>query len=111
MVHPSVRANFRHGQPVLSSPICQSALGAALLWYFFHGAYFGSMEMVLGVGIVAAFAAAGVLGAFVGSARRKLAGADAGEEARLRAQMARGQRIASLLLVVTVVCMAIARMI
>lgn len=86
-------------------------LTGALLWYFFHGAYFGSMEMVLAVGIAAAFAAAGVLGALVGSARHRLAGADSGEETRLRAQMAKGQRIAAGLLVVTIICMAIARMI
>jgi hypothetical protein len=86
-------------------------LTGALLWYFFHGAYFGSMEIVLAVGVVAAFAAAGVLGAFVGSARRKLAGADPGEEAQLRAQMAKGERIAAGLLVVTVICMAIAQMV
>ena len=40
----------------------------ALLWYFFHGAYFGSMEMTLAIGIVAAFAAAGVLSVMVRSA-------------------------------------------
>ena len=83
----------------------------ALLWYFFHGAYFGSMEITLAIGIVAAFAAAGVLSAVVRPAARKLAGADAGEETRFRAQMAKGQRIAAGLLVVTVICMAIARMI
>src|SRR5215218_64498 len=83
----------------------------ALAWYFFHGAYFGSMEITLAIGIVAAFAAAGVLGARIGSATRKLAGANAVEEARLRAQMVQGERIAAGLLVVTVVCMAIARMI
>ena len=83
----------------------------ALLWYFFHGAYFGSMEITLAIGIVAAFAAAGVLSAVVRSAAGKLAGADAGEETRLRAQMAKGQRIAAGLLVLTVICMGIARMI
>lgn len=83
----------------------------ALLWYFFHGAYFGSMEITLAIGIVAAFAAAGVLSMVVRSAAGKLAAADASEEARLRAQMAKGQRIAAGLLVLTVICMAIARMI
>ena len=82
-----------------------------LLWYFFHGAYFGSMEITLAIGIVTAFAAAGVLSALVRTAARKLAGADTGEEARIRARMAKGQRIAAGLLVVTVICMGIARMI
>ena len=37
-------------------------LTGALLWYFFHGAYFGSTETVLALGILAALAAAGVSG-------------------------------------------------
>jgi hypothetical protein len=85
-------------------------LTGALLWYFFHGAYFGSMEMVLAVGIVTAFAAAGVLGAMVRSPSRRLAGANAVTETQLRAKMVRGERIAAGLLVVTVLCMAVARM-
>ncbi|BAB53879.1 MULTISPECIES: hypothetical protein [Mesorhizobium] len=86
-------------------------LTGALLWYFFHGAYFGSMEMVLALGILAAFAAAGVLGAMVRAPSRQLAGANAEIETRLRARMAMGERIAAWLLVVTVLCMAIARMV
>ncbi|TPN38830.1 hypothetical protein FKO01_05840 [Mesorhizobium sp. B2-3-3] len=86
-------------------------LTGALLWYFFHGAYFGSMEMVLALGILAAFAAAGVLGAMVRAPSRQLAGANAEIETRLRAKMAMGERIAAWLLVVTVLCMAIARMV
>lgn len=82
----------------------------ALLWYFFHGAYFGGMEKTLALGIVAAIAAAGVLGAMVGPAQRQLAGADTASETMLRAKMAKGERIAARLLVVTVLCMAIARM-
>jgi hypothetical protein len=86
-------------------------LTGALLWYFFHGAYFGSMETVLAIGVVAAFAAALVLRSMVGSAWRQLPGVDATEQTRLRAKMLRGERIAAGLLVVTVVCMATARMI
>lgn len=82
----------------------------ALLWYFFHGAYFGGMEKTLALGIVAAITAAGVLGAMVGPAQRQLAGADTGSETVLRAKMAKGERIAARLLVITVLCMAIARM-
>ncbi|WP_246245831.1 hypothetical protein [Mesorhizobium zhangyense] len=85
-------------------------LTGALLWYFFHGAYFGSMEQVLALGIVAALAAAGVLGAMVDPARRKLAGANGEDEAVLRVRMAKGERIAARLLVLTVICMAIARL-
>ncbi|TPN60365.1 hypothetical protein FJ981_02195 [Mesorhizobium sp. B1-1-4] len=85
-------------------------LTGALLWYFFHGAYFGSMEMVLALGIVAAFAAAGVLGTMIRRTSTQLAGADAATEPALRAKMAQGERIAAWLLVLTVLCMAIARM-
>lgn len=85
-------------------------LTGALLWYFFHGAYFGSMETVLALGIVSAFAAAGVLGAMVRRTSMQLAGADAATELDLRAKMARGERIAAWLLVLTVLCMATARM-
>ncbi len=76
-----------------------------LLWHFFHGSNFGPMEL----GALSAVAAAGVQGAFIGSARRKLAGASQGEQASLRTRMAKGQRIAAGLLVLTLVCMAIAR--
>lgn len=85
-------------------------LTGALLWYFFHGAYFGSMEMTLALGILAAIAAAGVLGAVVRPATRQLAGADGATERTLRAVMSRGERIAAFLLVLTVLCMATARM-
>ncbi|MCA0023172.1 MULTISPECIES: hypothetical protein [unclassified Mesorhizobium] len=85
-------------------------LTGALLWYFFHGAYFGSMEMVLALGIVAAFAAAGVLSAMVRRTSTQLVGADAATEPALRAKMAQGERIAAWLLVLTVLCMATARM-
>ncbi len=61
-------------------------------------------------GIVAALAAAGVIGSLVGSASRRFAGADAATEALVRARMAVGERIAAGLLVVTVFCMAVARM-
>ncbi|MBZ9741399.1 MULTISPECIES: hypothetical protein [unclassified Mesorhizobium] len=86
-------------------------LTGALLWYFFHGAYFGSMEMVLALGILAAFAAAGVLGAMVRASSRQLAGASADIETQLRARMAMGERIAARLLAITVLCMAVARMV
>jgi hypothetical protein len=74
-------------------------LTGILLWYFFHEGVFGSMEKVLALGIVTALIAAGVL-----------AGADAATESQLRAKMTRGERIAGGLLVLTVLCMANARM-
>ncbi|TPL90337.1 hypothetical protein [Mesorhizobium sp. B2-3-12] len=86
-------------------------LTGALLWYLFHGAYFGSMEMVLALGILTASAAAGVLGAMVRAPSRRLAGASADIETQLRARMAMGERIAARLLAITVLCMAVARMV
>ncbi|RUX53493.1 hypothetical protein EN994_13730 [Mesorhizobium sp. M7A.F.Ca.CA.002.09.1.1] len=85
-------------------------LTGILLWYFFHEGVFGSMEKVLALGIVTALIAAGVQGALVGSTSRQLAGADAATERQLRAKMTRGERIAGGLLVLTVLCMATARM-
>lgn len=105
---PEIRAE-RFIQPQMGAAGVVFLTGA-LLWYFFHGAYFGSMEKVLALGIVTAFAAAGVLSAMVRPATRQLAGADATTQTLLRARMARGERIAAWLLVVTVLCMATARM-
>ena len=105
---PDIRAE-RFIQPQMGAAGMVFLTGA-LLWYFFHGAYFGSMEMVLALGILTAFAAAGVLSTVVRPATRQLAGADAAVEPVLRARMAKGERIAAWLLVVTVLCMAIARM-
>jgi hypothetical protein len=85
-------------------------LTGARLWYFLHEGSFGSMEIVLAIGIVAAIAAAGVLGAMVRRPSSQLANADAATEPMLRAKMAVGERIAAWLLVLTVLCMATARM-
>ena len=85
-------------------------LTGALLWYFFHEGAFGSMETVLALGILTALIAAGVQGALVASACRQLAGADQATQTQLRAKMTRGERIAGGLLVLTVLCMATARM-
>ncbi|TPJ39006.1 hypothetical protein FJ492_06265 [Mesorhizobium sp. B2-5-4] len=85
-------------------------LTGLLLWYFFHEGAFGSMEKVLALGILTALIAAGVQGALVGSSSRQLAGADAATQTELRAKMTRGERIAGGLLVITVLCMATAKM-
>ncbi|TIT35104.1 MAG: hypothetical protein E5W65_14640 [Mesorhizobium sp.] len=85
-------------------------LTGLLLWYFFHEGAFGSMEKVLALGILTALIAAGVQGALVGSASRQLAGADAATQTELRAKMTTGERIAGGLLVITVLCMATAKL-
>jgi len=51
-----------------------------------------------------------VQGALVASASRQLAGADQATQTHLRAKMTRGERIAGGLLVITVFCMATAKL-
>lgn len=85
-------------------------LTGLLLWYFFHEGAFGSMEKVLALGILTALVAAGVQGALVASSSRRLAGADQATQTQLRAKMTRGERIAGGLLVITVFCMATAKL-
>ena len=67
-----------------------------------HPFGFGRPEMVLAAGAVLAIAAAGVQGAMVGGQVRRLPDAAAG------AKVARGQKIAAVLLVMTLACMMIA---
>lgn len=95
-------------RPQMGAAVVALVTGA-ILWSILHGAAFGRREIVLTIGIVTAFAAAGVQGSMIGAARRKLAGADAAQEARLRAGMGVGQRIAAGLLAITVITMAASR--
>jgi hypothetical protein len=80
-----------------------------VLWHFLHSAAFGTPEHVLALGALTALLAAGVQGALIGAARRGLA--DPGREASSRIRMALGQRLAAGLLLITVVCMAVARVV
>lgn len=105
---PEIKAERFFGPQMGSATL--AVITGVLLWYFFHAGVFGNMELVLVIGIVAALAAAGVLGAIVGPARRQLAGADEATTTTLRAQMAKGERIAARLLALTVLCMAVARL-
>ncbi|MBZ9705301.1 hypothetical protein LB543_00980 [Mesorhizobium sp. ESP7-2] len=105
---PDIRAE-RFFRPQMGAAVLAFLTGL-LLWYFFHEGAFGPMEKVLALGILTALIAAGVQGALVGSASRQLAGADAATQTALRAKMTRGERIAGGLLVITVLCMATAKM-
>ncbi len=87
-----------------------AGLAGAVLWHLFHGRYFGAQEKVLAVGAVAALIAAGVQGALVGRARRNLA-AGREAEAAIAGQAIRGERLAAGLLAITVIAMAIARVV
>lgn len=94
-----------------------SQMGAALvavitgmiLWYQLHQGAFGLSEKLLAAGAGAAILAAGVQGALIGGARRRLAGAAGAELAAVRRRMAIGQRIAALLLTITVILMTAVR--
>lgn len=105
---PEIKAERFFGPQMGSATL--AVITGALLWHFFHQGVFGNMELVLAIGIVAALAAVGVLGASVGPARRQLAGADEARTTALRARMAKGERIAAGLLALTVLCMATARL-
>jgi hypothetical protein len=73
------------------------------LWRLLHSGGFGRPEMVLAIGAILAVAAAGAQGGLVGGAVRQLPGAAA------EARIIRGQRIATILLVLALVCMMLAR--
>lgn len=85
-----------------------AVLSGALLWHIFHEGYFGSQERVLAIGAIAAIIAAGVQGALIGGARRQSVSADAVSTPVKRA--VRGERIAAVLLAITVIAMAISKM-
>lgn len=107
--HPEIRVEKTYPTQIGSGTM--AVLTGGLLWYFFHGAYFGRTEQVLAIGILSAFAALAVLLFMVGPARQRLADADSDKEEQLRRHMARGEGIAARLLVVTVLCMAVSRMV
>lgn len=85
-----------------------AVLSGLWLWSLAHRGQFGATEKALAVGIVFAFIAAGVQGAIGGRAVRQLAHHELAEEPA-RAKIAFAQRLAAVLLFVTVFCMAISR--
>jgi hypothetical protein len=88
-----------HSGGLVADKLFRQQMGAAALtvlaglglWGIAHRGPMGPMERVLAIGVVCAIAAAG----FQGALRRK--------------NPLKGQRIAGLLLAITVICMAIAR--
>ncbi len=105
---PEIKAE-RFIRPQLGASVLVFLTGV-LLWHFFHEGGFGAMEKVLALGILSALVAAGVQGALVSSASRRLGGTDAATQAQLRVKMTRGERISAWLLVLTVLCMATAKL-
>jgi hypothetical protein len=72
------------------------------LWSMLHPYGFRAPEMLLAAGAVLAIAAAGVQGAMVGGQVRRL------PDPAAEAKIARGQRVAAVLLAVALACMLIA---
>jgi hypothetical protein len=73
------------------------------LWSMLHPYGFRASEMALAAGAVLAIAAAGVQGAMVGGQVRRL------PDAAAEAKVVSGQKIAAVLLVLTLACMFVAR--
>lgn len=84
-------------------------LAGAGMWMLTHRGAFGSTERVLAAGIASALLAGAVQVVLALPAARALATAGAGDAQRLRRKVAAAERIAMLLLVVTVVCMTASR--
>lgn len=83
-------------------------LSGGYLWHIYYGARFEAAQKVLAFGVLCAIAAAGVQGMMVGKMRRKLKNGSLTEEAA-RPIIARGHQFAAGLLVITVICMVMAR--
>ena len=82
-------------------------ISGGFLWSRLHAGAAGLYEITLGAGALCAVAAAVIQGGMVGPAVRRLKAA--GEAAGLRKTMARGNAIASALLMLAFVCMIAAR--
>lgn len=83
-------------------------LTGAYLWHLQHEGGFGPVERALAIGALCAVVAAGVQGALIGGARRRLATGAIPETEALR-RIALGERIAAMLLAVALICMVSAR--
>ena len=83
-------------------------LSGGYLWHLDYGSQFGAAQKVLAFGVVCAIAASGVQGMMVGRTRRKLKAGTIAEEAA-RPKIARANQIAAGLLIITLVCMFMAR--
>jgi hypothetical protein len=101
-----------NGAELLAYPQVAAATVAVLagivLWGLTHRYGFGTTEHILGLGAGCAIAAAGVQGRAL-AVVRNLRAASEDETSRLRTRIAIAQRIAAVLLSITVVCMAVAR--
>ncbi len=83
-------------------------LTGAYLWHLLHEGGFGPVEQILAIGALCAVAAAGVQGALIGGARRRLASGEIADAEAVR-RIGLGERIAAALLAVALICMVSAR--
>ena len=79
------------------------------LWGMLHRGPMGPAEQALAAGAVAALIAAGVQGAGVGPALRKLGNAAETDQARVHARILVSHRIAAFFLAIAVVAMTVSR--
>jgi len=83
-------------------------LSGGYLWHLLHPSGISRPEQVLAVGALCAILAAGVQALLCGPALRQRAGTTANDE-RSQSRVVLGERIAALLLTLTIICMAAAR--
>jgi hypothetical protein len=107
-----VSMNAGKGGEKLFAPQMGAALVAFVsggyLWHVFYGAQFGPAQKVLTAGVLAAIVAAGVQGALIGRAKRALTKGTLAEQPA-RARIALAHQIAAGFLIVTALCMVMAR--
>jgi hypothetical protein len=94
-------------RPQMGAAVVAVVTGGGL-WHLLHPSGFGTQELVLALGALAAVLAVGVQGAMCGPDLRQLATASAAST-RLMGKVTLGHRIAAGLLALTVICMATAR--
>jgi hypothetical protein len=79
------------------------------LWSVLHSGEFGVAEQILSVGVISALIAAGVQGALIGGARRRIAAGT--DPSALQGRMAVAEQIAAVLLAITLIAMTVVRFI
>lgn len=108
LAHTGGAGGERLFRPQMGAALVAVLAGVALWHLAGHEGSFGPTERSLTLGAICAIAAAGVQGAVGGRAIRALREGAIPQDAA-RARIALAQRIAAVLLAVTVVCMAAAR--
>jgi hypothetical protein len=94
--------------PQLGSAAATVIMGA-VLWNLTHGQSFETAEQILAVGAASALVALGVQAGVALPAARRLANDKSADTGGLRNRVALGQRLAAGLLVIAILCMALAR--